>query len=81
MGENKQVRNSMHGSIVPVRKGNGTNKHWYTIPYLSKQNVHSFDSWVYSASPWVAHESPMSRPWVVHGSSWACNAGPGVANG
>ena len=27
------VRNSAHGSSVPVREGNGTNELRYTIPY------------------------------------------------
>ena len=35
MGENKQARNSAHGSssMIPVRKGNGFYELWYTIPY------------------------------------------------
>ena len=38
MGENKQARNSAHGSIIPVRKGNGTSELWYTIPYHLQPN-------------------------------------------
>ena len=33
MGENKQVRNRAHGSIVPARKRKGTIELWFTIPY------------------------------------------------
>ena len=33
MGENKQVRDSAHGSIIPVHKGNGTDELWYTISH------------------------------------------------
>ena len=37
-GENKQVRSSAHGTIIPVREGNGTNELWYTIPYHFQPN-------------------------------------------
>ena len=32
------VRNNAHGSIIPVRKGNGTNELWYTISYYLQPN-------------------------------------------
>ena len=37
-----QVRDSAHGSIIPVRKESGTNELWYTIPYhLQSSNTRS----------------------------------------
>ena len=39
MRENKQARHrSAHGSVIPVREGNGTNELWDTIPYHLQPN-------------------------------------------
>ena len=38
MGENMQVRNSAHGSIIPVRERNDTSDLWYIIPYHLQTN-------------------------------------------
>ena len=32
------IPGSAHGRIIPVRKANGTNEVWYTIPYDSQSN-------------------------------------------
>ena len=36
MGENNHVRNSAHGSTMPVRQGKGTIELWYTTLYPLK---------------------------------------------
>ena len=44
MGANEQVRNSAHGSIIPVRKETvllivQSNELWYTIPYHLRNQI------------------------------------------
>ena len=38
MAKNKQVRSRAYCTIIPVRKANGKNKLWYTIPYHYRPN-------------------------------------------